>query len=333
MEQKVETNLVDNTNLKDVFLIKYKPKSFDDAKYPKRIQTLLESEIEKFNTNKKYQMQILLHGTAGTGKTTASDIIRILTGAETKLISGSNDFNITTMREVVEPFCSTHGNNVFGKRKLLIVDEFERIAPKHQDAFKKLLDRTLCGVIMITNHFYDIIDPLRSRATCIDFNYTSSEKVEQMNNYIHHAVRIIKENNIVCDEKALKMFTYRYFPDFRQGTKILQQFHDTGEAMTEESVNNLIIDGSTNIELYEAFKIKTDAEFFTKVSEFKGREFDTFLTLGNPYFIWLNSQNLHHKTVASAIVVANYGNKLNNAPNKWVSLFACLCELRAIYLK
>lgn len=310
----------------------YKPKTLEETRLPQRVLNLLESKAAQIGTTPNFKLRLLLYGTAGTGKTTTARIIAKVHKMEALYLSGSNDFNIDKMRNQVYPFCNSF-STVTGTPKLLIIDEYERIRPAIQDAFKILLDQTKVHVILITNHVDDIIPEIHSRMTKVDYNFTGLEINEQKTKYAQFIGQIINEQKIVADGPGLEGLFKQCFPDFRKLIEILQQFKDTNQPLTLENISHLIVDGNANVDLYEILRIVDDAQFFLKASEYKGREQDVFMSLGNPFFQWLNNQGLYKKTILSAVVVGNWGNKLHLSPNKWVALFACLSELRAIMLK
>lgn len=312
----------------------YAPKDLESTKLPKRVIDLLESNMNKIGKVKGYRMRLLLHGTKGTGKTTIARIITKTKKLEPLYTSGSNDFNLDKMRELVYPFCNTFAT-VVGGEKVLIIDEFERIKPAIQDAFKILLDQTKVHCIFITNHIDDIIPEVAdSRMTKVDFNFKGNESAEQQQHYALHFAKIIKEQKIQADGTGLQQLVKLCFPDFRKGIDMLQQFVDTKQPLNAQNMQFLTDgDGVSNVELYEILTIIDDGQFFTKASEYKGREEQTFQSLCNPFFLWLNSKGQYKKTILSAVVVGKWGNKFGQSPNKWVPLLACLSELRIIMLR
>ena len=156
--------------MEETLIEKYVPKTFDELKLPNRIESVINNSINR----KGYRL--LLFGTQGTGKTTTA---RLMNADKSKFevlyLSGSNDFNIDTMRTQIYPFCSQH--SITGKQKTLIIDECENISNKIQDAFKVILDSSKnVNFIFITNEIEKIIEPIQSRFTKLEYNFSESSR-------------------------------------------------------------------------------------------------------------------------------------------------------------
>lgn len=300
---------------------KYFPQKFDDLYLPERIQILLDK-----NKNRK-GYRLLLYGPAGTGKTSSA---RLLNQNATVLFkSGSNDFSIETLRQSIYPFISSHAH-VMNKQKTVIIDECERMSGKVQDAFKVVLDQaTNVNFIFITNEIEKITPFIKSRCDLIEFNYRDGELKTQKINYLQNIINICKAENLKYDDKGVKFLLRRYFPDFRQILRILQQFIDTGKDITNDNVLECVESAQKDTELYAIFSLD-EKQFYEKATQYKGREKETFQSLGEPFFEWLNDQNKYIETLKCAEVVAKYSNQYVTTFNKFVCLFSCLTEIKNI---
>lgn len=303
---------------------KYFPKDFSQLFLPERIHKLIEENKQR----EGYRM--LFYGPAGTGKTSTARLLNNKKDYDVLFKSGSNDFSIQTLREYIYPFISSH-SNIMGKQKTVIIDECERMSPKIQDAWKVILDQaTKVNFIFITNEIENLTQPIKSRFTKIEYNYTDQELKTQKINYINNIIKLCKDENIPYDNDGVKQLFLRHFPDFRQILIILQQFIDNNDEVNLQNVMNLNESATKDIELYELFAIQSTQEFYQKATQYKGREKDALLSLGEPFFEYLNAQGKFDKTLKAAIIVSNYSNQYLTTFNKFVCLFSCLTEIKNI---
>lgn len=313
---------MNNSNINSTLMQKYYPKDFSDLYLPERIQNL----IDKNKNRKGYRL--LLYGPAGTGKTSTARLLNPKYKYEVLFKSGSNDFNIETMRNSIYPFIQSH-STVLGKTKTLIIDECERMSEKIQDAFKVVLDKSVnINFIFITNDIEKLTPYIKSRFDLIEFNYTEEELKIQKLNYINHIIKVCKNENIKYDNDGIKELFIKNFPDFRHILRVLQQFIDTGKEVNLQNVRGMIESSLKNLELYQLLEIQDPQKFYFEATKWKGRERECLASLGEPYFEYLNEQNKFDKTLKAAVIVAKYSNMYVNTFNKFVCFFSCLTELK-----
>ena len=70
---------------------------------------------------------------------------------------------------------------------------------------------------------------------------------------------------------------------------------------------------------------------YEELTKFKGKERECFLSLGEPFFNYLNNKNLFDKTLESAIIVSKYSDSFVQSINKFVTLMSCVIELKALF--
>lgn len=306
---------------KNDLLIKYAPKTLDDLRLPKRINDLLLTNIDKVG------YRFLLHGSPGTGKTSTSKILA--QSCDALYLSGSNDFNIETMRTKIYPYVS--GHSVINKPKLVIIDEAENMRNNIQDAFKIVLDQAKkVNFIFITNEIEGMNDAIKSRCTNIEYNYQLSEIQEQYVNYAKFVMHVLKEENIQSDEAGRKELMRMMFPDFRHLLVTLQQFVDSKQPITLHNVNLISENGVANIELYEALNIIDAQKFYEEIGKFKGKERECLISLGEPFFKWLGNQGKWEQIIKVAPAVSKHCNHFVTSMNKFGTFFACCSELKSL---
>jgi replication-associated recombination protein RarA len=316
MESKNENQLLIN---------QYFPREWDDLILP--VNTL--KKLESVRGTRGYRL--LLFSSPGTGKTTTS---RLLTkGHDTLYLSGSNDYNITTHREKVVAFAS--GHSVSGKQKTVVIDEAENIKDALQDAFKIIFDSAKStNFIFITNEVEKINTALKSRFSTIDYDFTGSELEEQKKKYTNFFIKVCDENNIRFDNKGAKLIIENHFPDIRHMLVMLQDFLDYGYDVTVENFKKLNDSGKQNIELYNLVEncVKiSPKEFFETLVKFKGKERECLMSLGEPYFEYLNSKGMYDKTIDACEIVSKCSYEYTFTINKFASFYACCVALSTLF--
>ena len=152
-------------------LSKYHPKSLDELPLSdKLIKTL--KKITQFKGG-----VYIFYSPPGTGKSTACNIImknaiKVLGSANVMPpINGSFENTVDIVVGKIQPFVSK------APRRLIVIEEADKLTKEMgkgkgaQEALKDLTTRTLNRVtwIFVTNHIEEIIQPLRDRATIIEF--------------------------------------------------------------------------------------------------------------------------------------------------------------------
>ncbi len=307
-------------------LEKYHPTHVDDLKLPARITNLIAENANRVG----YRM--LFYGPPGTGKTSTATLLNNDRNKfDVLYLSGSNDFNVATMREKIYPFASNH--SVLNKQKTIIIDEFENIADKLQDAFKIVLDRSKkVNFIFITNEIEKVNSALLSRCTQVEYNFVGNELTEQQNHYLLLLKKIVETEKLSFDNSGLRELYVRNFPDIRHSLVTIQQLIDSKLMINAENVKASSEIGVQNLELYALIETQHDAQkFYEESTVYKGREKECFNSLAEPYFRYLNSTGKFEQTLKTAIIVAKYSNTFSNSVSKFGNFFAMLCELRTVF--
>lgn len=307
-------------------LEKYFPKTWDSLILPSKIKTILDE------TRNKTGYRLLLYSSPGTGKTTTSRLICTGENYETMYLSGSNDFTIDVLRQKVMNFAS--GFSVLRKQKTIIIDEAENIRNNLQDAFKILLDKsTNVNFIFITNEVDKMNDAIRSRCTNLDYDFSGENLIEHKKNYLSYFLDICKKENIKYDNPGIKLLFNMNFPDFRHMLVHLQQIKDSKDSISEESVKRFSESGKQMLDLYEIIENPKiiGQDLYQLASKLKGKEKECFMSLGEPFFEYLNSKKMYDITLTSSMIISKYYDSYINSMNKFVTLFSCICELKTLF--
>ncbi len=267
-----------------------------------------------------------------THNTTTARLMTAGPSNEVLYLSGSNDFNIETLRGKVMQFAT--GMSVLQKQKTIVIDEAENLRDNIQDAFKIIFDKCVSvNFIFITNEVEKLNDAVRSRSTHIDYDFAGENLEEQKKNFVSFTLNVCKKENIVYEGPGIKALLDLNFPDFRHLLVNLQQIIDTKETITVESVKKFSESGKQMLELYKLVENPAinGKEFYSEMTKFKGKEKECFLSLGEPFFQYLNDKNMFSKTLESATIVSKYSDSYVISINKFVSLLTCVIELKSLF--
>ena len=140
---------------------------------------------------------LLLHGVAGTGKTTLAKLIANNLNCDLLYINASDERGIDTIREKIIPFASSLG---FGDVKIVILDEADYITPQAQATLRNTMESFSGNTrfILTCNYLERIISPLQSRCQTLEIKPPSKQDVAW------RCVDICKNEKVDIDNIALK---------------------------------------------------------------------------------------------------------------------------------
>ena len=153
---------------------KYRPKTIEDCILSKDIKETFSQFLKQ-----KEIPNLLLSGTAGTGKTTVARALCEELGADYIIINGSDEGRqIDTLRNKIKNFASTVSLTEDANHKVVIIDEADYMnADSVQPALRNFIETFYnnCRFIFTCNYKNKIIPALHSRCTVIDFKVTNGQ--------------------------------------------------------------------------------------------------------------------------------------------------------------
>ena len=298
---------------------------------PRKIQDCILSEDLK-NTflefvKKKEIPNILLSGTAGTGKTTVARALCEEIGVDYIIINGSDEGRqIDTLRNKIKNFASTISLTKEANHKVVIIDEADYMnAESVQPALRNFIETFFnnCRFIFTCNYKNKIIPALHSRCTVIDFKIVNGQKVKTANQFLQRLANILTEEKIEFDKKVLAELIQKHYPDFRRTINELQRYSvrgkiDSGilfslsEANSKELMNNLKDKNFNEVRKWVIQNLdKEPSSLFTDI-------YDNLYNFLDP------------KSIPQAIlIIAGYQYKACFVSDQEINMVACLTEIMA----
>ena len=221
---------------------KYRPRKISEC----ILTEDLKNTFSKFLSQKEIP-NLLLSGTAGTGKTTVARALCEELGADYIIINGSDEGrHIDTLRTTIKNFASSVSLEGGSNHKVVIIDEADYMnADSVQPALRNFIETFYknCRFIFTCNFRNKIIPALHSRCTVIDFRITNGQKVKTATAFLKRLGDVLKAENIEFDNKVLAELIQRHYPDFRRTINELQRYSvrgkiDSGILVSMSEINN-----------------------------------------------------------------------------------------------
>ena len=296
---------------------KYRPKTVDECILP----TELKKTFTEF-VKDKHIPNLILSGSAGTGKTTIAKAMVEEIGSTWMLINGSEESGIDVLRTKIKNFASTV--SLEGGRKYIILDEADYLNPQStQPAMRGFVEEfhKNCRFILTCNFKNRIIEPLHSRFSNIEFKVNPKDKPKLATKLFERAVYILKEQNISYEDKVLAELIKKHFPDFRKLINELQRYSVSGTIdagilvnVSDENLKSLLTH-LKNKEFSDMRKWVVNNLDNDPVKIFR-KIYDTLY------------QSLEPSTIPHAVlIIADYQYKSAFVADQESNLVACLTEL------
>jgi replication factor C small subunit len=157
----------------ELWVEKYRPITLDGYVGNEVIKNKIADYLEQGSIQ-----NLLLHGVAGTGKTTLAKLLVKNIDCDFLYINASDERGIDTIREKIQPFALSMG---FNDVKIVILDESDYLTPQAQATLRHTIEACSATTrfILTCNYLERIISPLQSR--CQTFEITPPSKQEVNN--------------------------------------------------------------------------------------------------------------------------------------------------------
>lgn len=308
------------TSTKYLWSEKYRPLSIKDCIFPSAgYRAQFEGYVEE-----KFIPNIILAGTAGTGKTSVARAMIHDIGASHFEVNCSLDGGISTLRMDIQNFITT--KSIVSGRKYVLLDEADYLTDSTQAGLRNFMETYSknAGFIMTANFPHRIIEPLsKSRCVIIPFEITQSQIVDVGPQIEQRLIYILENEDVKFSKKVLRGLIEQCFPDIRKMINRLQTFSRANGSITEGILAQTF--DTTIDEVVQAMKARDFKKIRTWAAEYAGViEFSTFLT----EFYNNIEDYLDEQSVSQAILIlADYQRELRWVANQEIHIAAMLMTI------
>jgi DNA polymerase III delta prime subunit len=301
---------------------KYRPKKIEDC--------ILSQDIKETFSQFLSQKEIpnlLLSGTAGTGKTTVARALCEELGADYIIINGSDEGRqIDTLRHKIKNFASTVSLTETSNHKVVIIDEADYMnADSVQPALRNFIETFYnnCRFIFTCNYKNKIIPALHSRCTVIDFTIKNGQKVKTAKSFMERMSNLLTDENIEFDKKVLAELIQKYYPDFRRTINELQRYSVRGKI---DSGILFSLSEANNKELVKTLKDKKFNDMRKWVVNNIDKEpASLFRGIYDVMYEALDKNSIPQ----AILIIAGYQYKAAFVADQEINMVACLTEIMA----
>ena len=295
----------------------YRPRTINDCILPKELKEFFNRQVEQGEIQ-----NMLLAGTAGTGKTTVAKALCEELGTDYIVINGSEESGIDVLRTKIRSFASTI--SFTGRTKVVILDEADYLNPNStQPALRGFIEEYAanCRFIFTCNFKNRIIQPLHSRCAVIDFKLPKEEKPKLAAAFFKRTTEILTKESIPFDNKVLAKVVEKHFPDFRRTINELQRYSQSGHI--DEGILVSLTDANMS-ELVESLKVKDWKRMRTwVVNNIDAEPTSLFRKIYDTLIPQTN------QVPALVLTIADYNYKSAFVSDQEINMVACLTEIMA----
>ncbi len=295
----------------------HRPKQIKDCVLPKHLKEYFTAQIEGGEIQ-----NMLLCGSAGTGKTTVARALCEQLNCDYILINGSEESGIDVLRNKIRQFASTVSFS--GGIKVVILDEADYLnSNSTQPALRGFIEEFAnnCRFILTCNYKNRIIPALHSRCAVVDFKIPNEEKPKLASEMFKRLQAVLDSEKIKFDVKVLAKLVSKYFPDYRRTINELQRYAQCG--FIDEGILVNIADANVS-ELIECLKNKDWKSMRVWVVNNLDNEPQTLFRL-----IYDSLLPLTNQIPQLVLTIADYQYKASFVSDQEINLVACLTEIMA----
>jgi len=258
--------------------------------------------------NKNDFPNLLLHGPAGTGKTTAAKLVVKNINCDFLYLNCSDENGIDTIRDKVKQFAS---GATFKPLKVVILDEADFLTINAQAALRNVIESfSLTTRFIFTCNFVErIIDPLQSRLTSFHLVTPEPKQIAK------HLKGILEQEQIEFDVNDLVNVVKKTYPDIRRSLNILQSSIIKGKLVLKN-----ITDGNYTEQIINEIKSKKKIAFNTIRQTIADNDINDFTGL---------YKELHNafSSPDATIIIEEYLFHSTTIPDKEICFMGCVAKL------
>jgi replication factor C small subunit len=261
---------------------------------------------------------ILLHGPAGTGKTTAAKLIVANLDCDHIYINCSDENGIDTIREKVKSFASAA---TFRALKVVIMDEADFLTINAQAALRNVIESfaKTTRFVFTCNYIERIIDPIQSRTSVFEVLPPSKKEVAKRCKDILHEEAC---NHAIEDLATIVNKTY---PDIRKTLNLLQSSIIWDPAGKFLQLNKEITSQYAYIKQIIDLIKSNDDDAFNKIRQIVADS--NIRDYNELYRALFENLDSFHNPVLGTIIIAEAQYQSALAPDREITFMACIAKL------
>lgn len=235
--------------MKELWTEKYRPKDVNGYVFT---DVSVKEQVDEWIKD-GHIPHLLLHGPAGTGKTTLAKILVNQLGIDSYdflQVNASRDNGVDFLKTKIEGFVSTLP---FGHLKIVLLDEADYLSPNAQGLLRGLMETYAAQArfILTCNLVHKVITPLKSRCTELHINKT--DQVE----FFTRAATVLATEEVTYEPEVLASYVAATYPDLRKCLNLLQSNSKNGELLNPKDADSSTQDYKlVMVDLFKRRKIK-----------------------------------------------------------------------------
>ena len=298
---------------------KYRPQTINDTILPTPIKKTFGDIVKGGDLH-----NMLLTGTAGTGKTTIAKALCNELDLDYLLINGSEESGIDTLRNKIKKFASSV--SLQGGYKVVILDEADYLNPQStQPALRGFIEEfsANCRFILTCNFKNRIIEPLHSRCSVIEFNMSKKDSGVLCGEMLKRIQYILDTEGVTYDVPVVAELIMKHMPDWRRVINELQRYSTSGSI--DSGILVSLNDVSVN-ELMSSLKMKD----FKKMRQWVTNNIDSDpASLFRKMYDNMNEFVEPNSIPQMVLILADYQYKNSFVADHELNLVACCTEIMA----
>ncbi len=296
---------------------KYRPTKVGDCILPSKLKQTFQEFVDAGHIP-----NLILSGSAGTGKTTIAKAMVEQIGSTWMIINGSEESGIDVLRTKIKNFASTV--SLEGGRKYIILDEADYLNPQStQPALRGFMEEfhKNCGFILTCNYKNRLIAPLQSRCSNIDFQIKNGERIKLAQAFFERVKEILGNEGVSFEPKAIAELINSYFPDWRRVLNELQRYSSSGQI----DAGILLNIGNENLKELVSF---LKAKEFTNVRKWIVNNLDNdpsrvYRTIYDSLYDHVDPSTIPH----AVVILSDYQYKSAFVADQEINMLACMTEI------